>query len=383
MKPTSTFLTALAAVAISSAALAAPETHGINPADMDPAVQACQDFNLYASGGWIKANPIPADQSYWGSFTILEETNKANLHTVLEKVSKAQNAPGSDDQKVGDFYATCMDEAAIEAAGHHAAQGRARDDRQDRRPRRAAGRDRAPPDDGRQRRLQLRLGPGPQERERGHRRRLPGRPGPARPRLLHEDRRRVEEAARPVPRPRHEDVHPDGRRRREGRREREDGHGPRDEARRGVDDARRAPRPGQDLQPQDHDRARAADAELLLDGVPEAARRSARPRDQRRPAEVLRGRQRAARRDAHRGLEDVPALAPRPLGGAQPVRRRSSTRASTSTRRPCRARPRTRSAGSAASARPTTRSASRSARPTCATISRRRPRRAPTRWSRA
>ena len=117
MKLTSTFLTALAAVAISSAALAAPETHGINPADMDPAVQACQDFNLYASGGWIKANPIPADQSYWGSFTILEETNKANLHTVLEKVSKAQNAPGSDDQKVGDFYATCMDEAAIEAAG--------------------------------------------------------------------------------------------------------------------------------------------------------------------------------------------------------------------------------------------------------------------------
>jgi len=117
VKSTSTFLTALAAVAISSAALAAPEVHGINPADMDPAVQACQDFNLYGNGGWLKANAIPADQSYWGSFTILEEQNRESLHKVLEKVSKATNAPGTDDQKVGDFYLTCMDEAAIETQG--------------------------------------------------------------------------------------------------------------------------------------------------------------------------------------------------------------------------------------------------------------------------
>ncbi len=128
MKSTSTFLIAIAAVAISHAALAAPEPtpvpavkpaaeiHGINPADMDPSVQACQDFNLYGNGGWLKANPIPADQSYWGSFTILEENNRESLHTVLEKVSKDKTAaPGSDDQKVGDFYVTCMDEAAIEA----------------------------------------------------------------------------------------------------------------------------------------------------------------------------------------------------------------------------------------------------------------------------
>ena len=123
MKPTSTFLTALAAVAISSAAVAAPEIHGINPADMDPGVQACQDFNLYGNGGWLKANAIPADQSYWGSFTILEETNRESLHKVLEKVSKATNAPGTDDQKVGDFYLTCMDEAAIEAQGITPLQG--------------------------------------------------------------------------------------------------------------------------------------------------------------------------------------------------------------------------------------------------------------------
>ena len=113
----STILSVLAAAAVSSCAWAAPEVHGINPADMDPSVAACQDFNEYGNGGWLKSNPIPADQSYWGSFTILEEENRESLHKVLEKVSKASNVPGSDDQKVGDFYVTCMDEAAVEAQG--------------------------------------------------------------------------------------------------------------------------------------------------------------------------------------------------------------------------------------------------------------------------
>jgi putative endopeptidase len=110
-------LAIVAACACSSAAWAAPDTHGISPSDMDPSVAACQDFNLYGNGGWLKANAIPADQSYWGSFTILEEQNRESLHKVLEKVSKATNAPGSDDQKVGDFYLTCMDEATVEAQG--------------------------------------------------------------------------------------------------------------------------------------------------------------------------------------------------------------------------------------------------------------------------
>ena len=92
--------------------------HGVNPADMDPSVPACQDFNRYANGGWLKSNPIPADQSYWGSFTILDETNRENLHRILEKASKDRSAaPGSDDQKIGDFYGSCMDEAAVEAQG--------------------------------------------------------------------------------------------------------------------------------------------------------------------------------------------------------------------------------------------------------------------------
>ncbi len=117
MKSPSIFLIALASAAVGVSGLAADDVHGINPADMDASVAACQDFNLYGNGGWLKSNPIPSDQSYWGSFTILEEQNRENLHKVLEKVSKASNASGSDDQKVGDFYSTCMDEAAVEAQG--------------------------------------------------------------------------------------------------------------------------------------------------------------------------------------------------------------------------------------------------------------------------
>ncbi len=99
------------------------EVHGINPADMNPSVAACQDFDQYANGGWMKANAIPSDQSEWGSFSVLEEQNRESLHKVLEKVSKAENARGTDDQKVGDFYAACMDEAAIEAQGAKPLQG--------------------------------------------------------------------------------------------------------------------------------------------------------------------------------------------------------------------------------------------------------------------
>ncbi len=108
----------------STAGAAVPEkppasaVHGIDPADMNPAVGACRDFNEYANGGWLKANPIPSDQSYWGSFTLLEETNRASLRKVLEKASAdKKSASGSDERKIGDFWESCMDEAAIEAAG--------------------------------------------------------------------------------------------------------------------------------------------------------------------------------------------------------------------------------------------------------------------------
>ncbi len=108
------------AQAASAQALAAapPAIHGLNPADFDRSVSACVSLNAFGNGGWLKANPLPADQSYWGSFSILFEENRDKLHTVLEKAAANKSAAaGSDERKIGDFWASCMDEAAIEAAG--------------------------------------------------------------------------------------------------------------------------------------------------------------------------------------------------------------------------------------------------------------------------
>ena len=74
MNRSTSFLTILAMI-VAVSPLSAGDVYGINPADMDTSVSACQDFNLFANGGWIKANPIPPDQSVWGSFTILQESS--------------------------------------------------------------------------------------------------------------------------------------------------------------------------------------------------------------------------------------------------------------------------------------------------------------------
>ncbi|WP_201986682.1 M13 family metallopeptidase [Hymenobacter rubidus] len=92
---------------------------GITIANIDPSVKPCEDFFHYASGNWLKNNPIPAAESRWGSFNELANNNNATLRTILEAAAKnAAKAPkGSNAQKVGDFYASAMDSAAIEAAG--------------------------------------------------------------------------------------------------------------------------------------------------------------------------------------------------------------------------------------------------------------------------
>lgn len=92
--------------------------HGYDLASLDTSTAACNDFYQYANGGWLKANPIPAAYSSWGVAHLLDEKNRDVLHEILEAAAKNKNAPkGSSEQKVGDYYATCMDEAKIEAEG--------------------------------------------------------------------------------------------------------------------------------------------------------------------------------------------------------------------------------------------------------------------------
>ena len=84
---------------------------------MDKSAEACTDFYQYACGGWMKANPIPSDQAIWGRFDELDQNNQIILRKILEKSSTADPKRNPTDQKIGDYYASCMDEAAIEQKG--------------------------------------------------------------------------------------------------------------------------------------------------------------------------------------------------------------------------------------------------------------------------
>ena len=91
---------------------------GFDKSRMDATTAACTDFYQFANGTWLKTMEIPAAFSSWGSFNILAENNRKTLHDILEESSKNTKAKsGSVEQKIGDYYATCTDEAAREAAG--------------------------------------------------------------------------------------------------------------------------------------------------------------------------------------------------------------------------------------------------------------------------
>ena len=84
---------------------------------MDQTVDPCVDFYTYSCGAWIKKNPIPPDQSSWGTYGKLEDENRAQLRAILEEAAKADGKRDAVTQKIGDYYASCMDEAAIEKLG--------------------------------------------------------------------------------------------------------------------------------------------------------------------------------------------------------------------------------------------------------------------------
>jgi len=95
----------------------APGYWGFDTANLDETCKPCDDFFQFAMGGWMKNNPIPPEYSSWGSFTVLADKNQQALRQILEAAEKSNAPAGSNERKVGDFYASCMDTAAIEAAG--------------------------------------------------------------------------------------------------------------------------------------------------------------------------------------------------------------------------------------------------------------------------
>ena len=89
----------------------------LDAANLDRAIKPAADFYHFADGGWIATHPIPPEYPRWGSFEELAERNNAILHGILDDCAAGPGAAGSIRQKVGDFFASGMDEKAIEAAG--------------------------------------------------------------------------------------------------------------------------------------------------------------------------------------------------------------------------------------------------------------------------
>jgi len=84
---------------------------------MDRSIDPCADFFAYSCGGWIKNNPIPPDQSSWDLYSKMEDENKTKLREILEAASAPDSGRTAVNQKIGDYYASCMDEKAIEDKG--------------------------------------------------------------------------------------------------------------------------------------------------------------------------------------------------------------------------------------------------------------------------
>ena len=109
-------LTAGIALTLGAAAADAPRS-SIDPAKLDSKAGACSDFFGYVNNIAIKNDPIPADQTSWGTFNKLRERSLATQHDILDAMALNKATAGTIQQKIGDFYASGMDEAAIEKAG--------------------------------------------------------------------------------------------------------------------------------------------------------------------------------------------------------------------------------------------------------------------------
>jgi endothelin-converting enzyme/putative endopeptidase len=86
-------------------------------ANMDMAANPCVDFYQYACGTWRANNPIPADQSAWDLWSVVDDRDLAVLRGILEKASVDDAKRSAVEQKIGDFYGSCMDEPAIDKLG--------------------------------------------------------------------------------------------------------------------------------------------------------------------------------------------------------------------------------------------------------------------------
>jgi putative endopeptidase len=107
----------LCSLCLFSAAAWCQTSTGFDPSAIDRKADPCTDFYQFACGAWNAANPVPPDQSRWGRFDALQERNREVLHKILEAAAVPTPGRTALEQKMGDYYASCMNEAAINAKG--------------------------------------------------------------------------------------------------------------------------------------------------------------------------------------------------------------------------------------------------------------------------
>ncbi len=103
-------ITLLAAIVLLASCSKKEElTSGINKKNMDTKVKPGDNFANYVNGTWMKTMKIPADKASYGAFDMLYDQSREDVKTIIEEAAKSNAADGSDEQKIGDYYASFMD----------------------------------------------------------------------------------------------------------------------------------------------------------------------------------------------------------------------------------------------------------------------------------
>jgi len=93
-----------------------PYTPSLEPSFMDRSTDPCVDFYTYSCGKWSAKNPIPGDQSRWSVYAKLHQENLQFLWGMLEEASRPDPGRDANTRKIGDYFAACMDTAALDKA---------------------------------------------------------------------------------------------------------------------------------------------------------------------------------------------------------------------------------------------------------------------------